>query len=168
MGMKLPTGNYRARVNQAAPGALDPELVGTHNQIGSGSVDLLLGMAYTGHLYDVIGLSADLLARVNTEGAKSFRSGNSIQADFAIAYAPHARVVPSLELNYIAQQKDIEEDDVKKNSAVTSLFFTPGITVKVIDNQSLFLNYSTPVFQILPGVQNTEGYRISGGYAVSF
>lgn len=167
MGVKLPTGNYRSEVNNGV-GNKRPEMVGTHNQIGSGSLDTLLGVAYTGHFMDRIGVSADLLTRINTEGAKSFRSGNAIQADIAIAYNPHAWIVPSLELNYIGQALDIENDEKKKNSAVTSLFFTPGITVKVMGNQSLFANYSTPVIQNLPGIQNKESNRFSGGYAVSF
>lgn len=168
MGIKLPTGNYRARVNQAAPGQPRPELVGTHNQIGSGSVDFLLGTAYTGHLADVIGISADLLARVNTEGAKSFRSGNSIQVDLAVAYRPHARIVPSVELNYIAQERDIEDDEVKTNSGVTSLFVTPGVTIRLFDRHSVFANASFPVIQILPGIQNEEAFRISGGWSFAF
>ena len=166
-GIKLPTGNIRSKVNNGLPGK-QPELVGTHNQIGSGSTDFILGVAYTGHFLDIIGVSSDFLARINTEGAKSFRSGNQIQADLALAYKPHARVVPSFEVNYIATQIDIEEDELKKNSGVTSVFLTPGLTVKVFDNQTIFVNYSFPVIQILPGIQNKEDYRVSAGYAFSF
>lgn len=158
-GIKLPTGNYRQRTNEG-------DIVGTHNQPGSGSVDFQLGLAYTGHLRDVVGISADAIARVNTEGAGNFRSGNSIQADLAVGLWPHAVAVPFIELNSIFQERDIEEDSVKNNSGVSSLFVSPGARMTVARGHVLFTTVSFPVWQHFPGIQNTEQFRVSVGYAV--
>lgn len=161
MGVKLPTGDYRQRTNAG-------DLVGTHNQPGSGSVDFQLGVAYTGHLQDLLAISADLISRVNTEGAGEFRSGNSILADFAVGYRPHSAFVPFIELNAIFQQRDMEFDEVKKNSGVASLFVSPGFRLTLARVHTLFASYSVPLWQSLPGIQNEEDYRLAFGYGIGF
>lgn len=161
MGLKLPTGNYRRRTNAG-------DLVGTHNQPGSGSIDFQFGAAYTGHFQDLLAVSADLIARVNTEGAGEFRSGNSILADLAIGYKPHSAFVPFIEFNSIFQQRDIEFDEVKKNSGVSSLFMAPGFRLTLARVHTFFASYSFPLWQDLPGIQNEEKYRIAAGYGIGF
>ncbi len=161
-GIKLPTGRVRERTNAG-------DTVGTHNQPGSGSVDFQLGGAYTGHFFDgALGLSADLIGRINTEGAGSFRSGNSVQADLAISYRPHARLVPVAELNLIAQERDTEENEVKRNSGARSLFLSVGALLSLTERQSAFGVFSVPLWQDLPGIQNDEDFRFSVGYGVGF
>lgn len=157
-GGKLPTGTIRRETNNG-------EIVGTHNQPGSGSLDAQLGAAYAGRLGDVR-LTADVLFRVNTEGAKTFRSGNSVQADVAIGYRV-GWLTPSLELNALTQQRDIEADEVKANSGVTSVFATPAIR-GTFDRHSVFAAVSLPLWQDFPGISNDEKLRVSLGYAISF
>jgi hypothetical protein len=158
-GLKLPTGNVRQRTNNG-------EIVGTHNQPSSGSVDFQLGLAYTAHLADRIGITADAIARINTQGAKQFRSGNSVQADLAIGYRPHAVFVPSIELNAIFQQQDIEGDEVKRNSGIASVFVTPAVRVRV-RRHALSAGVSYPLWQKFPGISNDELVRVSVGYGVT-
>lgn len=158
-GLKLPTGNVRQRTNHG-------EIVGTHNQPGSGSVDFQLGLAYTAHLADRIGITADAIARINTQGANQFRSGNSIQADLAIGYRPHAVFVPSIELNAIFQQQDIERDEVKRNSGIASVFVTPAARVR-IGRHALSAGFSYPLWQKFRGISNDEAFRVSVGYGVT-
>lgn len=164
-GLKLPSGNIRQRTNAG-------DIVGTHNQPGSGSVDFQIGAAYTGHFFEEgIGLSADLIARINSEGAAEFRSGNSLQADVAMSFRPHETLVPILELNFITQQRDIEEDEIKRNSGVSSLFLSIGIKMSIGDHedgQSIFGYFSWPIWQDLPGIQNKEDYRFGFGYGLGF
>lgn len=160
-GLKLPTGNYRQLTDNG-------ELVGTHNQPGSGSVDFQVGAAYTGHFRDVVAISADVLARVNTQGAKSFRSGNSLQVDVAFGLFPHATVVPMIEVNAISQERDLEFDEVKQNSGVTSVFLTPSARVAFGGHHAVFVSVGVPIVQMLPGIQNTEQLRFGAGYSFSF
>lgn len=161
MGLKLPTGDYRQTTNAG-------DLVGTHNQPGSGSVDFQLGIAYTGHLQDLLAISADLISRANTEGAGEFRSGNSILADFAVGYKPHSAFVPFIELNAIFQQRDMELDKVKKNSGISSLFVSPGFRLTLARVHTLFASFSIPLWQAPPGTQNKEDYRLTFGYGIGF
>lgn len=159
-GVKLPTGNVRQRTNQG-------EIVGTHNQPGSGSVDFQLGLAYTAHLADRIGITANAIARINTQGAGQFRSGNSIQADLAIGYRPHAVFVPSMELNAIFQQQDIERDEVKRNSGIMSVFVTPAVRVRLGRRHALSAGFSYPLWQKFRGISNDEMFRVSVGYGIA-
>lgn len=159
-GLKLPTGNVRQRTDQG-------EIVGTHNQPGSGSVDFQLGLGYTAHLADRIGITADAIARINTQGANQFRSGNSIQADLAIGYRPHAVFVPSIELNAFFQQQDIERDEVKRNSGIASVFITPAMRVRIGRRHALSAGFSYPLWQKFPGISNDEAFRVSVGYGVT-
>lgn len=160
-GLKVPIGNYRQTTNQG-------DLVGTHNQPGSGSVDFQLGLAYTEHFQDIVGVSGDLIARVNTEGAGRFRSGNAVQADLAIGFLPHAVFQPFVELNGLVQERDIENDRIKKNSGVISLFVTPGMRFTIGGRHTFFGTISFPVWLEYPGIQNKEDYRISAGYGFGF
>lgn len=160
-GLKLPTGNYRQTTNNG-------DLVGTHNQPGSGSVDIQLGLAYTEHFRDIVGVSADVVARVNTEGAGRFRSGNAIQADLAIGLRPHALLVPFVELNALFQERDIENDQIKRNSGVSSLFVTPGLRFTIGGRHTFFGTVAWPLWLQYPGIQNKEAYRFSLGYGFGF
>jgi hypothetical protein len=156
-GLKLPTGNYRQRTNNG-------DLVGTHNQPGTGSTDFQLGGAYTAHYFeDFLEVSADLFARVNGEGAGRFRSGNSIQSDVSFGLWPHSSLSPVVEFNFIVQERDLENDAVKRNSGARSLFVSPGLRYCLTAQTVVFANASFPVWQDLPGIQNNESYRISVG-----
>ena len=160
VGVKLPTGDIRQRTDQGA-------IVGTHNQPGSGSVDFQLGTAYSAELGRHILIGADSILRINSEGAGSFRAGNSVQADVAIGVPVGSAFVPSLELNGFFQQQDIEQDLVKTNSGVYSVFVTPGARVSV-GRHVLFGALSLPLWQEFPGISNDESVRIGVGYAFSF
>jgi hypothetical protein len=166
LGVKLPTGNIRQRTNAG-------DIVGTHSQPGSGSIDFQLGAAYTGHfLGESLGVSADAIARINSEGAGEFRRGNSLQADIAFSYRPHSALVPVVELNFITQQRDMEDNEVKRNRGVSSLFLSIGANLAIGDDHnyahSLFAYYSLSLWQDLPGIQNEEDYRFGFGYGLGF
>lgn len=160
-GLKIPTGNYRQTTNEGA-------LVGTHNQPGNGSVDVELGLAYTEHFRDIVGVSADVVARVNTEGAGRFRSGNAIQADLAVGFLPHAVIQPFVEFNALFQERDLENDQIKRNSGVSSLFITPGARFTIAGRHTFFATFALPLWLQYPGIQNKEAYRFSVGYGFGF
>jgi len=162
LGIKLPSGNTRQRTNFG-------EIVGTHNQPGSGSTDFIFGLGYTAHYFrDMLGVSADALARINTDGANKFRSGNSVLLNLALNYKPHNRLVPILEFNFITQDRDNENNAVKRNSGVTSLFITLGSRLKITANNTVLVAFSFPAIQNLPGIQNKEAYRINVGWSYGF
>lgn len=159
-GVKLPTGDVRQRTD-------DGEIVGTHNQPGSGSLDFQVGCGYSSKLGAHVLVSADTIARVNTEGAGEFRSGNSMQGDVAVGMPLGRSFVASMELNAFYQDRDIERDAVKQNSGVTSVFATPTLRAS-FGQHSAFVALSYPLLQRFPGISNDEQMRVSAGYSYAF
>lgn len=160
-GAILPTGTTRRRTNNG-------DIIGTHNQPGSGAITMQGGLAYTANLTSEVALDADIIARFPTLGAKQFRSGRSIQADAAISYNHDGFLVPVLEVNAISNESDIENDEVKKNSGGTVVYLSPGITMHLKDKGSVYASVMYPVYQKLGGISNDEKWRFSLGWGYSF
>lgn len=159
MGLKLPSGDIRQKTNQG-------DILGAHNQPGSGSVDFQLGVAYSGFYQDIAAISADVIGRINTEGAGEFRAGNSLQADLALSFLPQSIIVPFIEFNLLHMDRDIENNAVKKNSGLSSLSLTPGVLVRIGKHQTVYGAISYPLWEKLPGIQNDGKYRLLLGYGV--
>lgn len=160
-GIKAPTGATNRLTDEG-------ELVGTHNQPGSGSWDAQAGVAYSGHWRDILAISANFLVRYNTIGARTFRSGNSIQTDLAILYMPHRDFSPVVEFNAILQERDTENGGTKLNSGVRSLFLAPGFRWRITPTTTVFGAAAVPLVQELPGIQNKERFRVTIGVGTSF
>ncbi len=160
-GVILPTGKITNRTGSG-------ELLGTHNQPGSGAITFQGGIAYSGHLTEGVAVDANLIYRFGTEGAKQFRSGNSLQLDVAASFAHHSSVIPVIELNGIFFDQDIENDEIKKNSGGDVVYLSPGINVRINKKQGVYANVSFPVYQELTGISNDEKYRWSMGWGSSF
>ncbi|HHM06178.1 MAG TPA: transporter [Gammaproteobacteria bacterium] len=160
-GVILPTGKITNRTDNG-------EIIGTHNQPGSGAITFQGGIAFSGHLTESIALDADVIYRFGTQGAKQFRPGNSLQADVAAAFAHHSSIVPVIELNAIFFDQDIENDEIKKNSGGDVVYLSPGINYKISKRQGIYANFSYPVYQELGGISNDEKYRWSLGWSSAF
>lgn len=160
-GVILPTGKITNTTDRG-------EIIGTHNQPGSGAITFQGGLAYSGHLVgEIIAMDADLIYRFGTEGAKQFRSGNSLQADVAVSFKHHARIVPVIELNAIFFDQDIEENEIKKNSGGDVIYVSPGFSFKINEKQGIYANFSYPIMQELGGISNDEKFRWSFGWATA-
>jgi len=167
-GISLPTGRIRNRVDKVNPDSGQRELIGVHNQPGSGAVGFQIGLAYSGHLGQGFTLSADILSRAHTEGL-GFRQGNGGQADIGLAWEhPRFPLAPVVELNGLFLQRDIEDGEVKPNSGNGVLYASPGFKLRLGDRHQLYGSFSYPLYQYLFGVQNPERFRFGVGYSVAF
>ncbi len=160
-GVILPTGKITNTTD-------NDEIIGTHNQPGSGAITFQGGLGYSGHLFgESIAIDADVLYRFGTQGAKQFRSGNSWQFDLSASYQDLGKVIPVIELNGIFFQRDIENDLIKKNSGGDVIYASPGLSFKINEKQGIYANFSYPVMQELKGISNDEKYRWSFGWATT-
>ncbi len=160
-GVILPTGKITNTTDRG-------EILGTHNQPGSGAITFQGGVAYSGHLFgEFIAMDADLIYRFATEGAKQFRSGNSWQADVAFSFKHHDKIVPVIEFNAIFFDQDIENDEIKKNSGGDVIYVSPGLSFKINEKQGIYANFSYPIMQELGGISNDEKFRFSLGWATA-
>ncbi len=160
-GIIVPTGKITNLTDNG-------EIIGTHNQPGSGAVTFQGGLGYNGHLHQLskIDITANVIFRANTQGAKQFRSGNSMQADLAFSHV-FGDFIPMIEFNYIKFLKDLENDEVKKNSGGQSLAISPGMAYSVTKKLGVYANYSF-IFNDLGGISNDESYRFSLGVSYAF
>ncbi len=156
LGLLMPTGKITNKTDNG-------EILGTHNQPGSGAYTVQFGTAYSGHLSEKLAVDADWIYRVNGPGANNFRGGNSWQADVAVSYDHHSRFTPVLELNGIFFKKDVENDETKKNSGGDVIYLSPGLNMDVTRSVGLYGNFSYPIYQNLGGISNDEKYRWSLG-----
>ncbi|MCF6237138.1 MAG: transporter [Gammaproteobacteria bacterium] len=159
-GVILPTGKITNKTDSG-------EIIGTHNQPGSGAITFQGGVAYSGHLTEGVAIDANALYRFGTQGAKQFRSGNSVQFDVAASFAHHSSIVPVIELNGIFFDQDIENDEIKMNSGGDVVYLSPGINFNINDKQGVYINVSYPVYQELSGISNDEKYRWSMGWSTA-
>ena len=160
-GVILPTGKITNRTDGG-------EIIGTHNQPGSGAITFQGGLGYSGHLFgETIAMDADLIFRFGTQGAKQFRSGNSWQFDVATSYQGLGKVIPVIELNGIFFDRDIENDEIKKNSGGDVIYLSPGFGFKINEKQGIYANFSYPIMQELSGISNDEKFRWSFGWATA-
>ncbi len=159
-GVIIPTGKITNLTDRG-------EVLGTHNQPGSGAIIFQGGVAFSGHLTEKIAIDADVLYRVPSEGAKEFRSGKSWQLDVAAAFNHHSTLIPVVELNGIFADPDVENDQIKKNSGGDVVYLSPGINFRINKGQSLYANFSYPIYQELGGISNDEKYRWSLGWAAN-
>ena len=63
--------------------------------------------------------------------------------------------------------KDLENDEVKKNSGGQSFAISPGMSYSVAKNFGIYANYSF-IFNELGGISNDEKYRFSLGVSYAF
>ncbi len=166
-GIIVPTGKVTNKTDRNR-GTGQDEILGTHNQPGSGAFTVQGGVAYSGHVNEKFSVDADTIYRVNGQGANNFRGGNSFQFDLAVAYRHHTRISPVVEINGIFFKKDIENDDTKKNSGGDVVYISPGVNIGVTDSQGVYANVSYPIYQELSGISNDEDYRFSLGWTYSF
>lgn len=159
-GVVIPTGTVTNLTDNG-------EIIGTHNQPGSGAITFQGGLGYSGHMMNnTVGITADIIARAPTQGAKQFQTGRSFQADIAFSYTI-GKFTPVIELNYIKFLKDLEAYEVKKNSGGQSLALSPGVSYSVSDDIGIFANYSF-LYNDLGGISNPENFRFSSGIAYAF
>ncbi len=85
-GTKLPTGKHTySEANQQ-------QVANPNFQLGTGSLDFLLNLAYTVR-YKRLGLNADLTCKINTANKDQYRFGNRVTSNIALFYVQKIKKV---------------------------------------------------------------------------
>ncbi|HGY92002.1 MAG TPA: transporter [Planctomycetes bacterium] len=163
-GVKLPTGRFHERdVGMRLPRPLQP---------GSGSVDGLLGVAFT-RLWDGGRwlINADTVFQLNTE-AEDYRFGNRLRFDVGAQYRIHPERYESydqttvnllLEFNGEYGWKDeLNGHDLDATGGL-QLFVSPGVQVIVSEDLLFEVGVQIPVYRDLNGPQLGVDFRATAG-----
>jgi len=168
-GIKLPTGDDD-ETNEGGTGnaTLEPSL-----QPGSGTFDLMAGVAYSRWLTEHITLDASASYTWRSE-EDEFKIGDLILMGVAAAYRltegaqayPRASVFAEVALRHLFEN---EEHGVEvSNSGGTVLFVGPGVRAGLSERFSWDLAVQIPVVQELNEPQQWTLYKVSTGITLSF
>ncbi len=170
-GMKTPTGATDGRADDG--GFLD-----AHVQLGTGSVDALLGMSVS-HSGGRWSLSVNLLGAVKGEGEAGnidYEFGDSLNYDFtarwrawpAVAGAAPRQMFVSLGLGGEARGREEEAGVELAASGGHAVFLTPGVQLNLGGQWVAEVAYYHPLHQSLNGIQLGDDYKVVGSLTYLF
>ena len=167
-GVKLPTGAHQDRDSEG-------NLLPSGLQLGSGSVDVPLGVTFTA-FRDRIGFTSDFIYRLNNE-ADSFRFGDSANIDLALGYrlfpgsykSFHDKVLNVyLEFNTLLSQGASLNGQEVLDSGGTVAFVSPGVQAVLTPRFLIEAALQIPVLQNLNGSQLAFSATASFGIRLLF
>lgn len=157
-GLKLPTGRHDFDASDG--GTLNPNL-----QPGTGSTDFLLSAAYTLRR-GAWGLSADLLARLNTANDRSYHFGNRLSSTAKLFYWTNwhgLTLLPNAGIFGDAAQNNRDGDTVLKGSKGFTAFATLGCDA-YFGHFSAGFSVQPPVWQSRLTVQANTRWMLTFNY----
>ena len=184
LGVKLPTGHYGgANVATGATVGHDPahfstgpsagEVLDTSLSPDTGSYDVIVGAYY----YQAISQNFDAFINgqyqatvahhLNQPGA-DFRPGNQENLSFGLRYEFDPRWVPQLQVNVTHKSPDQGALADNTGTAGTVIYFSPGITVRVIPQVHAYAFVQRAVFSHLDGYQVFPHWTGSLGVSYAF
>jgi hypothetical protein len=167
-GLKLPSGSYKQTGTSTDPTAPGPVPIDRGLQPGTGTTDAILGAFYT----DSINQDWDYFTQATYQRAlysqDLYRPGDGLNVNLGFRYAGFARITPQLQLNfrYVRHDEGANADTISTGG--TLLYVSPGITVAVIRQMSVYSFVQFPVYQDVNGVQLAPRYTVSAGVRYSF
>ncbi len=167
-GVKLPTGDHDQRDDQGT--LLPPGL-----QLGSGSVDVPLGLVFTA-FKDRVGFNSSFLYQFNNE-SNGFRFGDETKVNLAFGYRLFPKQYKSfqdkvlnayLEVNTVVSQRASLNDQDVPDSGGTLVFLTPGLQAVLNPRFLIETALQIPVVQELNGTQLAFAATANVGIRVLF
>ncbi len=169
-GLKLPTGDYTASGQSNDPLAPGPPNIDRGLQPGTGTTDVIFGAFYNGILSENFGYFTTAFFQEALYAQDHYTPGNSVNLNAGLRYLsfPVRGVVPQVQLNFRFAERDsgLEADTVSTGG--TLLYISPGVTVPVTHQFSVYGFVQVPIYQNLNGVQLAPHYTTSVGVRYMF
>jgi len=168
-GLKLPTGSHTqtgTSTDPSNPGdsaSIDPGL-----QPGTGTTDLILGVYY----FDALNKNWDYFAQATVQKAldtvDEYRPGTGYNVNVGVRYMAWQGITPQLQLNtrYVIHDHGDYADQVSTGG--TLMYLSPGVSVAVSKQTTLYSFVQLPVYQKVNGVQLAPRYTASVGARFAF
>ena len=168
-GLKLPTGSYTQTGTSTDPNNPgDTAAIDRGLQPGTGTTDVILGAYYT----DSLGQNWDYFTQAIYQKAlnskNDYKPGDGFNLNFGLRYAGITSFAPQIQLNYRHVQHDEGANADQVSTGGTLLYISPGITVPLGTQLSVFGFVQLPLYQDLNGVQLAPRYTASVGVHYSF
>ncbi len=164
-GVKLPTGSTDSR-------DIDNNYLNPHMQLGTGSVDPLLGLSAMYGVNDY-SLSAALLVALPSKGVRDYQFGTNLNYDLTFRYnliqmGAVSTLFASIGMNGEWHGREKQSGSEVANTGGNTTYIAPGLQFLVTTALSLEASYQYPFIHSLIGKQLGETYRFSGGIQYVF
>jgi hypothetical protein len=158
-GLKLPTGDIHKRnAEEAAERSL---------QLGTGSLDSLLGAYYNKHDGD-LGWFVQATWQQTVQERDAFRPGSKLNWDLGFSYSATPDLSLMLQLNAQHKSKDIGSNAEPAESGSSTLSLSPGLSYRIAGNTHLYGFLQLPIYQYVRGTQLTSDWSATLGINTSF
>ncbi len=164
-GVKLPTGKTSRNFSA---GPLAGEALDRSLQLGTGSTDLILGLAHGGELAEDWGWFAQGTWQTAMATHDNFRPGDALTLGTGVRFTGFKVVVPQLQLNARHTLHDRGANADAANTGSTAILISPGLSVPVGDRVSLYASVQLPLWQQVRGIQLVSSWNASVGVSVGF
>jgi len=160
-GLKLPTGSFEVTNADGTPAerALQP---------GTGTTDLVLGLA--GRL--PIGLADALIGQANLSQSlrarDEFKPGRRIELSAGWSHAWSNALGSVLQLNWRHRGRDSGAQAEPDNSGSTTLDLSPGVTLGIGPDSTLYAYLQVPLMQRVGGIQLVPRSTLAVGWTSDF
>jgi hypothetical protein len=168
-GLKLPTGSYTqtgTSTDPNNPGVSAP--IDRGLQPGTGTTDAILGAYYTDSLGQNWDYFTQALYQKALNSRNDYKPGDGFNLNFGLRYAGITSFAPQLQFNYRYVRHDEGANADQVSTGGTLLYISPGITVPLGTQLSVFGFVQLPLYQDVNGVQLAPRYTASVGVHYSF
>jgi hypothetical protein len=170
-GLKLPTGATWGRDDNG-------NFLDAHTQLGTGSVDGLVGVSFNYALARVA-ISGGAFGSITSEGKfgdTNHQFGNSINYDLTGRYRLYpamigqssTQVFASLGIDGEARERETEDGATVADSGGHTLYLSPGLQVNFAEHWTAEVSYHHAFYHSLNGTQLGEDYKIFGSLTYLF
>ena len=164
-GLKLPTGRFH---DTFATGPQAGAPVDRGLQLGTGTTDLLLGIYKFGDLSGNWGYFGQALAQLPLNEREGFKPGRGVNANAGVRYAGFGTVIPQLQVNVRAEERESGPAADRDNSGATLVYLSPGLTANLRPGLQAYAFVQVPIHQRVNGLQLEPRSSLSLGLHVMF
>ncbi|POZ62091.1 hypothetical protein [Chromobacterium alticapitis] len=168
-GLKLPTGSHTqtgVSTDPANPGAAAP--IDRGLQPGTGTTDAIVGAYYFGELNRSWHYFTQATIQSALAPSDQYRPGTGVNLNLGLRYTGFTGWMPQLQLNARYVQHDAGDNADTVSTGGTLVYLSPGLTVPLTRQTSLYSFAQLPIYQHVNGVQLAPRYTLSVGARFSF
>jgi len=167
-GLKLPTGSHTQMGTSTDATAPGPAPIDRGLQPGTGTTDAIIGGYYLDSLNKNWDYFTQVIIQKALNSSDQYKPGDSINVNTGLRYEGFTSFVPQLQVNARYVRHDTGDNADTISTGGTLLYLSPGISVPVTKQVSVYGFVQVPIYQNLNGVQLAPHYTASVGARFSF
>ncbi|MGO9015951.1 MAG: TonB-dependent receptor [Dissulfurispiraceae bacterium] len=167
-GVKLPTGSHTETGISTDPTAPGLVPVDRGLQPGTGTTDVIFGAYYTNSITQNLGYFAQVLFQRALYSEDEYTPGEGLNLNLGLRYLGFSGFEPQVQFNFRHVLHDTGAQADMLNTGGTLLYVSPGVSVSVGNNVSIYGFVQVPVYQDVIGIQLAPRATTSLGMRYSF